>query len=81
VTHPLPAGTRVTHANQLWAGEWSTPDGTAVIVEARGPYPDRTWEYRVHACRDFTRRPGPDNPMDRETWWNSRHVHAVATAP
>lgn len=75
--HPLPAGTRVTHISQGWAGPIRTPDGIAEIVAARGPYPDGAWEYEVLACRDFSRRPGPDNPMDRPTWWASYAVCPV----
>lgn len=72
--HPFPAGTRVTHINQQWANRTRTPDGTAEILEARGPYNDGSWEYRVLAARDFSRRPGPDNPLGRETWWSSQAV-------
>lgn len=68
---PLPAGTHVTHINQQWANTRTTPDGTAEVLEARGPLNDDSYEYLVLACRDFSRRPGPDNPMDRKTWWNS----------
>lgn len=75
--HPLPAGTRVTHINQQWANHHTTPDGTAEILEARGPYPCGTWEYKVRRCRDFSRRPGPDNPMDAETWWTSPAVRPI----
>jgi hypothetical protein len=81
VTHPLPAGTRVTHVNQQWAIGRTAPDGTAEILEARGPHNDGTWEYRVLAARDFSRRPGPDNPMDRETWWSSQATRAVEARP
>lgn len=77
MTHPLPAGTRVAHVNQQWATSRTAPDGTAEILEARGPYNDGTWEYRVRACRDFSRRPGPGNPCDRETWWSSNAVRTV----
>ncbi|MCY0917038.1 hypothetical protein OS965_02455 [Streptomyces sp. H27-G5] len=75
--HPLPVGTRVTHINQQWANAHTTPEGTAVIVEARGPYNDGSYEYRVLACHDFSRQPGPDNPLDRETWWSSLAVTPV----
>ncbi|MFD5513688.1 hypothetical protein ACFWIB_39005 [Streptomyces sp. NPDC127051] len=46
------------------------PEGTAEIAEVRGPYNDDCFRYRVLAARDFNRRPGPDNPMERETWWS-----------
>lgn len=78
---PLAIGTRVTHVNQQWATSTATPDGTAEILETRGPCNDGTWEYRVRACRDFSRRPGSDNPIDRETWWNSRATRPASTQP
>lgn len=81
MTAPLPAGTRIAHINQQWAISRTSPGGTAEILEARGPYNDGSWEYRVLACRDFSRRPGRDNPMDRETWWNSLAVRAVGSQP
>lgn len=74
---PLPVGTRVVHISQEWAHSWNIPNGTAEIVEVRGPYNDGSWEYRVLATQDFSRRPGPDNPMDRETWWSSLATRAV----
>ncbi|MFG2412290.1 hypothetical protein [Streptomyces goshikiensis] len=79
--HPLPVGSRVTHVNQRWATSRIVPDGTAEILEARGPYNDGTYEYRVRAARDFSRRPGPNNPLDRETWWSSQAVQAVEDQP
>lgn len=74
---PLPVGARVTHLNQQWASRRVAPEGTAEIVEVRGPFYDGNYEYRVLACRDFSRRPGPDNPMVRETWWSSLAVRAA----
>lgn len=71
VSHPLPVGTRVTHVNQQWATSRVAPEGTAEILEVRGPYNDGSWEYLVLAACYFSRRPGPDNPLDRETWWSS----------
>ncbi|MFI6088484.1 hypothetical protein [Streptomyces sp. NPDC051218] len=68
-THPLPIGTRVSHINQQWAH--SLPDGTATIVDRKGPWPDGAWEYQVLAARDFSRCPGPGNPESRTTWWPS----------
>ncbi|MFE2850575.1 hypothetical protein ACFXJO_05505 [Streptomyces lavendulae] len=68
----------MTHVNQQWATSALAPDGTAEILEVRGLYNDGAYEYRVLAARDFSRRPGPDNPLDRETWWSSqavRHCH------
>lgn len=79
MTAPLPVGTRVTHINQRWATSTVTPEGTAEILEARGPYPDGSYEYRVLAARDFSRRPGPGNPMDREVWWSSQAVRPVGS--
>ncbi|MFD3717236.1 hypothetical protein [Streptomyces sp. NPDC058674] len=73
-----PVGTPVTHISQQWANSRTTPDGTARILEARGPYPDGSYEYRVAAARDFSRQPGPDNPMDRETWWSSLAARPAA---
>ncbi|MEV6680712.1 hypothetical protein AB0N09_28180 [Streptomyces erythrochromogenes] len=74
MTHPLLPGSRVTHIGQHWATGSTTPEGTAEVLEVGGPYPDSSYEYRVRATRDFSRRPGPDNPMDREVWWSSRAV-------
>ncbi len=67
-THPLPVGTRVRHYGQQWA---AARTGTATIRETKGPWPDGTYEYRVTAGVDFSRRTGPDNPETRETWWSS----------
>jgi hypothetical protein len=74
MTAPLSVGARVSHISQEWATSSTAPDGTAQIVEVRGPYNDGSYEYLVLACRDFSRRPGPANPMDRETWWSSLAV-------
>ncbi|MEU9415203.1 hypothetical protein [Streptomyces sp. NPDC048272] len=79
--HPLPVGTRVTHVNQQWANRRTAPEGTAKIVEARGPYNDGSYEYLVLACRDFSRQPGPGNRMDRETWWSSLAVQSASSQP
>ena len=65
---PLPVGTRVRHHGQQWT---AARNGTATIREVRGPYHDGTYEYRVDTTQDFSRRPGPDNPETRSTWWNS----------
>jgi hypothetical protein len=67
--HPLPVGTYVYHRSQEWARRLA--GGTAVIQSVTGPYHDGAYEYTVLSCRDFSRRPGPDNPMDRETQWAS----------
>ncbi|MBK3575951.1 hypothetical protein JHN63_19445 [Streptomyces sp. MBT65] len=67
--HPLPIGARVSHINQQWAR--SLPDGTATVIDRKGPWPDGSWEYHVRAARDFSRQPGPDNPESRTTWWPS----------
>ncbi|MEV6400557.1 hypothetical protein AB0M39_38250 [Streptomyces sp. NPDC051907] len=66
VVHPLPHGDRVWHSGQRWAA--TVPGGTAVVVDSE-PQRDGSWEYDVLACRDFSRRPGPGNPMDRPTRW------------
>lgn len=81
MTAPLPVGTRVTHINQQWANSVVAPRGTAEILEARGPYNDGSYEYRVLAARDFSRRPGPDNPLVRETWWSSNATQPVRSQP
>ncbi|MEU1272998.1 hypothetical protein [Streptomyces sp. NPDC005799] len=66
--HPLPVGTRVRHYGQQWA---AARRGTATIRESKGPYRDGSYEYRVTTTVDFSRRPSPDNPETRETWWSS----------
>jgi hypothetical protein len=65
-THPLPVGTHVRHAGQQWART-----ATAVIRDVMGPYNDGAYEYLVDACREFSRRPGLDNPMDDRKQWAS----------
>ncbi|PPS89423.1 hypothetical protein [Streptomyces sp. MH60] len=67
--HPLPVGAKVFHAGQMWAH--NLVGGTAVIVEVAGPYRDGSYEYVVDVCREFSRRPGPDNPMDQRSQWAS----------
>jgi hypothetical protein len=66
--HPYPAGTRVRHYGQQWP---AARVGTATVREAVGPLHDGSYEYRVTAGEDFSRRTGPDNPETRETWWSS----------
>jgi hypothetical protein len=66
--HPLAPGTRVRHYGQQWPAARS---GTATIREVQGPLHDGTYEYRVDATEDFSRRPGPDNPETRSAWWSS----------
>lgn len=73
MTGPLPVGTRVRHYGQQWP---AARTGTATIREVVGPLHDGSYEYRVLATVDFSRRPGPDNPEARETWWSS-----LATVP
>lgn len=75
MSHPLTPGTRVYHHGQQWT---AARKGTAIVREAKGPYHDGSWEYRVDATRDFSRRPGPANPMDRSTWWSSSATHPAA---
>lgn len=68
MTHPLPVGTRVRHYGQQWT---AARTGTATVRAVKGPYSDGTYEYRILATEDFSRRPGPDNPETRDTWWSS----------
>jgi hypothetical protein len=77
--HPLPVGARVYHVGQLWAR--GLDGGTAVIVEVAGPYRDGAYEYVVDACQEFSRRPGPDNPMDRRTQWASYMTQPAYVRP
>lgn len=72
---PLSVGTAVTHVSQQWAPR--IPGGTAVILEVEGPCRDGSYEYQVRAARDFSRRPGVENPMDRVTWWSSLAVRVA----
>ncbi|MEV4440437.1 hypothetical protein AB0K09_15715 [Streptomyces sp. NPDC049577] len=37
----------------------------------KGPWPDGSYEYRVTAGEDFSRRTGPDNPETRDARWSS----------
>ena len=71
--HPLPPGTRVRHVGQQWARRIST----ATVLDWTGPYADGSYEYRVRAGADFSRRLGSDNPMTRETQWSSLAVRTV----
>ncbi|MBA2951626.1 hypothetical protein [Streptomyces himalayensis] len=66
--HPLPVGARVRHYGQQWPAARA---GTATICEAVGPLRDGSYEYRVTAGEDVSRRTGPDNPETREAWWSS----------
>ena len=66
--HPLSVGTRVRHCGQQWG---SARLGTATIKEIKGPYRDGSYEYLVTTGEDFSRRPGPENPETRQTWWAS----------
>ncbi|MCX4666418.1 hypothetical protein OG453_07015 [Streptomyces sp. NBC_01381] len=43
----------------------------ATVIDRKGPWPDGSWEYQVRAACNFSRRPGPDNPESRTTWWPS----------
>lgn len=75
----IPVGTRVYHGGQLWAR--LLVDGTGIITAvADRPCSDGSWEYTVMATRDFSRRPGPGNPENRETAWNSCHCRRAWTA-
>lgn len=67
--HPLPVGAKVFHVGQLWAR--TLIGGTAVVVEVKGPYRDGAYEYVLDACQEFSRRPGPDNPMNQRSQWAS----------
>ncbi|MBC9731159.1 hypothetical protein [Streptomyces sp. TRM68367] len=74
--HPLPVGTAVHHIGQIWARR--LPGGTAVIREVQGPYHDGAYEYLLDGTRDFSARPGPDNPMNEPRQWAS---YATIPAP
>jgi hypothetical protein len=70
VQHPLAVGARVYNSRgQQWAH--SVPGGTAVVLEVLGPDHRGDYEYVVDGCREFSRQPGPDNPMNRRTQWAS----------
>jgi hypothetical protein len=58
-TTPLPAGTRVRHYGHQWAA--AVRDGTGNIREAKGPYPDGSYEYLVDV------EDGRETPR----WWAS----------
>ncbi|MGW2837342.1 hypothetical protein ACWCWD_06475 [Streptomyces sp. NPDC001493] len=75
---PLPVGTRVHHYGQQWL---AARHGTATIREIQGPWPDGTYEYRVDATQDFSRRPSPDNPETRPAWWSSTATIPVTKEP
>jgi hypothetical protein len=70
---PLFPSRRVYHCNQRWE---AARRGTATITAVKGPYNDGSYEYEVLTTEDFSRRPGPDNPETRRTWWSS-----LATIP
>lgn len=70
--HPLPLYTRVYHGGQQW--HRSHMNGTAVVIGIYGPRHDGSFEYRVMAGEDFSRRTGPDNPEVRITEWASAVV-------
>lgn len=78
MNHPLPVGSRVRHYGQQWAAARA---GTATIREVKGPWPDGSYEYRVTAGEDFSRRTGPDNPETREAWWSSDATIPAGTTP
>lgn len=66
VSHPLPVGTRVRHYGEQYIEvEYG---GTGVIVEVKGPYGDRSYEYLVQ--RDKARWPGEGDPPE-PSWWAS----------
>lgn len=67
--HPFEVGDMVCHMNQEWAR--AERIATAVIHEVK-PQGDGSYEYVVRATQDFSRRPGPDNPIARETQWSDR---------
>jgi hypothetical protein len=68
MTHPLPIGARVRHYGQQWP---AARTGTATVREIQGPLHDGSYEYRVTAGEDFSRRTGPENPETRNAWWSS----------
>lgn len=75
--HPLPVGAKVFHSGQQWAR--SLDGGTAVVRKVIGPLRDGAYEYVVDACQEFSRRPGPDNPMDWRTQWASYYTQPAHT--
>jgi len=78
--HPLPVGARVYNSRgQRWA--CSLPGGTAVIREVIGPDHRGDYEYVVDGCREFSRRPGPDNPMDHRMQWQSYNTAPAYVRP
>lgn len=55
--HPLPVGTRVRHYVHQWPNAYR--DGTANIVEVRGPMYDGSYEYLVSV----------DDGSTKPRWW------------
>lgn len=78
IPEPLPPGTRVHHAGQIWARV--IPGGTGVIVRAEGPDHRGQFEYLVRTGQDFSRRTGPDSPETCERWWSSTTTVPAKTA-
>ncbi|MFJ4902951.1 hypothetical protein [Streptomyces sp. NPDC088727] len=71
-------GTRVRHSGQEWATPVVAPRGTAVVVAVGREHQDGTREYEILTGEDFSRRPGPNNPLARRTEWNSSRTRFVA---
>ena len=65
--HPFPKGTRVRHYGQQYYEAYEK--GTAVILDYKGPYGDKSYEYLVQ--RDNSILPGMSN---EPTWWASYHT-------
>ncbi|MGW1436782.1 hypothetical protein ACWD7M_16225 [Streptomyces griseus] len=78
VAEPYAVGTRVRHTGQEWARATAAPKGTAVVVAVGPEHHGGTREYEVLAAEEFSRRPGPDNPLTKRTEWNSGRVRFVA---
>ena len=72
--HPFQRGDMVCHMNQEWAVAEHL--ATAVISEVQD-CGDGTYEYKVTTAQDFSRRPGPDNPLTRPSQWNSRMTYMI----
>ncbi|MDQ1041506.1 hypothetical protein QFZ75_008008 [Streptomyces sp. V3I8] len=69
----LAPGALVSHTAQ----EWAHSKATAVVVGVTREHHDGTCEYAVMAGQEFARRIGEDNPMTRETEWNSARTRPI----
>lgn len=71
--HPLPVGTRVRHSSQPWPRAFR--DGTGEIIEVKGPYHDRAYEYLINHDAGFAGTGEPDEP----SWWASYRTADIKT--